>query len=206
MDTPQWDDITENIVIGCFPKNPEALRNIQKNSKVTAILCLQSDEDLNKYGIDWFDLQKYGEENKLTMKRIPMRDFDLEDQRRVLGEAVYGLATLIEDGHRVYIHSSQGINRAPLLVLSYLTFCSGMSLEDASLLLVTQRLHAAPPIEVWRAVRLDLLGHREDELEALAQSLASEPAPEDGLAAEAERRLLRSLFLSTAKQQISHHE
>jgi protein-tyrosine phosphatase len=200
MKLPKWDAITEELIVGSFPGNRDAIRHIRERSEVTAILSLQSDDDHSDYDIDWFDLQGYGEELGLVMKRVPMLDFDPADQRRVLGEAVHCLASLRRDGHLVYVHCTAGINRSPLVVLGYLTYCQGVSLEDASLLLVTNRLHAAPAIEVWRDVRLDLLGPRLSQLQALSQEIASTTGPVDDRRAEAERRVLRHIFLPSARQ------
>lgn len=196
MDRSQWDAITEHILIGTSPRDKEALWQLKSESECTAILSLRSDEELERYETDWYDLQAYAEELGLVMNRIPMNDFDLGNQQRVLGEAVHGLASLLSKNHKVYVDCNDGLNRSPLVVLGYLTFCLGRTLEDANLLLVTKRPHASPPIEVWRATRLDLLRPKEELIARLT-------APESGETLsvnDAETRVLQSIFLPKARE------
>ncbi|MDF1663080.1 MAG: dual specificity protein phosphatase family protein [Planctomycetota bacterium] len=196
MDGPQWDSITEHILIGTSPNDKEALWQLKSQSECTAILSLQSDDELDRHNIDWFDLQGYAEGLGMVMNRIPMNDFDLGNQQKVLGEAVHGLASLLSKNHKVYVYCNDGINRSPLVVLGYLTYCLGRSLEDANLVLVTKRPHASPPIEVWRATRIDLLKPKADLIARLSNSESENPLSEN----DAETRVLQSIFLPKARE------
>ncbi len=59
-------------------------------------------------------------------------------------EAVRTLGSLLSDGHRTYVHCTAGINRAPLVVLAYLTFVEGMAIDDAIALIHEARREASP--------------------------------------------------------------
>ena len=80
-----------------------------------------------------------------------MRDFDPADQRRALPAAVRALHGLLRQGHRVYVHCTAGINRAPLVVLTYLTLVEGIELEEAMTLLVHARPEVSPTWEAYHA-------------------------------------------------------
>lgn len=56
------------------------------------------------------------------MSRVPIRDFDHDDQTLMLPEAVRTLAILLALKNRVYVHCTAGINRATLTTLGYFTF------------------------------------------------------------------------------------
>lgn len=196
MNAPQWDAISEHILIGSSPRDKEAVWQLKTQCECTAILSLQSDDELEQSQTEWFELQDYADELGVKMSRIPMKDFDLENQRRVLGEAVHGLASLLSKNHKVYLCCGDGITRSPLVALGYLTYCLGRSLEDANLLIVTKRPHAAPPIEVWRATRLDLLKPKED----LIDSLTAPDQDQRLSVGDAEQRVLQSIFLPKARE------
>ena len=195
MSSAQWSEVTDHIWIGSYPKDKDTLRVLKNSTECTAILSLQSDADHDFYKLDWFELQEDAEKLDFVMSRIPMNDFDLEHQRKVLGEAVHGLASLLSKNHTVYLYCSDGINRSPLVVLAYLTFCLGQSLEEANLLLLTKHPLSAPPIEVWRASRLELLKNKDSQVESLTHKTHS-PLSVDN----AEKQILQSLFLPQARE------
>lgn len=193
-----WNAITEKVSIGSCPTDLEGLRAIMNETQCTAILSLQTDLDLERLGVDWYDLEAVTDAEGVVMKRVPMKGFDNEDQRRSLGEAVHCLASLVNQGLKVYVHGVSGQVRAPLVVLGFLTFCEGVTVEEALILIRQQRPEATPPVEVWRETRGDLLSPREEQVLALSQQLDEVDTLDGGVEAEAERRILRSIFLPAA--------
>ncbi len=100
-----------------------------------------------------------------------MRDFNLRDQQERLPEAVASLHRLISDGHRVYVHCTAGINRAPLTVLAYLTFVEGMTSADAMVLIRRGRPEASPHWEAYIGCRQDVLARKRRDIELRAWQL-----------------------------------
>lgn len=186
-----WNPVTDAISVGACPTTTQDLDQIVSESGCTAVLCLQSDEDLEHNKIDWYELESHASEQlNVKMLRIPMRDFDPDDQRKALGEAIHGLASLVREGRKVYVHCTAGMNRSPLVVLGYLTFCDGMPLDEANRLLVKRHSPAAPPLDVWRAARRELLDRHEKEILADCGTSELNSARQDS-----ERRILRRIFL-----------
>ena len=101
-----------------------------------------------------------------------MRDFDVEDQRRHLVDAVVGLTRLLSAGHRVYVHCTAGINRAPLTVLGYLTFVEGLPYHEALAQIRAGRPQAEPYREAWRGCHSDLVEQNRPAIEARAWELS----------------------------------
>ena len=121
--------IRENFLVGRCPYNIRDIELIQKSMNVSAILSLQHDECLMRMNIDYAIHERHGQALGLIMARCPIRDFDPEDQRFRLPAAVNLLRDLLQAGHRVYVHCTLGINRAPTVVLAYLTVIEGLTIE-----------------------------------------------------------------------------
>jgi len=136
----------------------------------------------------------------MLLRNAPMRDFDVEDQRRHLVDAVVGLTRLLSVGHRVYVHCTAGINRAPLTVLGYLTLVEGWPYHEALALIRAGRPQAEPYREAWRACHSDLVEQNRPAIEACAWGL-SQRHPEV-IAQEnwsrAETAVIRELLLAAA--------
>jgi hypothetical protein len=138
-----------------MPITPADIGYLQAGTGAGAILSLQHDDCLAYWGIDYGLMQRQGVRLGLTMRRCPLRDFDIPDQRRRLPYAVAALARLRSEGRRIYVHCTAGLGRAPLTVLGYLTWMEGQ--PPAA---VIRRIHAARPgaVPAWEAYH----GCRED--------------------------------------------
>ena len=89
-----------------------------------------------------------------------MRDFDYDDQRRVLTLAVKALSRLLALGHTVYLHCNVGRGRSPLVAMAYLYWCRCSSLEEA-IAHVEERRACSPMTELLEVARQDLLQNEE---------------------------------------------
>lgn len=148
--------IRENFLVGRCPYNIRDIELIQKSMDVSAILSLQHDECLMRMNIDYAIHERHGQALGLIMARCPMRDFDPEDQRFRLPAAVNLLRDLLQAGHRVYVHCTLGINRAPTVVLAYLTVIEGLTIEDALHLIEQGRPGAYLSWDAYHAYRRDV--------------------------------------------------
>lgn len=186
-----YAEITAQIVIGPYLKDTESIDEVQLKADCTAILSLQSDEDLESLNVDVYELQNYAEEHTLNFVRIPMLDFHPQQQQKGLGEAVYTLSSLLKDDHRVYVHCTASRNRSPLVVLAYLTFCRRMPLDKAHQMLLDKHPLSAPPIGVWRAARCQLLAKHQETIKAQLRASNSPPKRQR---IDIEKDILQSIF------------
>ena len=151
-----WDVIRHDLVIGSCPRSPSDLDRIRAESKVSAILSVQHDECLEKLEIDYPQLVRHGQTLGLSMQRSPMRDFDINDQRRQLPDAVHALHRLLSQGDSVYLHCTAGINRSSLTALAYLTWVEGQLLDEALALLRQARPEVYPYLDAYEGCFQDL--------------------------------------------------
>jgi atypical dual specificity phosphatase len=188
-----WDVVRHDLVIGSCPRSPADLERIHAESMVSAVLSVQHDECLEKLKIDYPRLARHGRALGLLMERSPMRDFDVEDQRRRLPDAVRALRRLIGQGYRVYLHCTAGINRSPLAAVAYLTWVEGQSLDVAMALLQHARPEVSPYWDAYQGCFEDLSAAHADRIRLRAWELSCQ---DSGRSAEdhwlrAERQVIR---------------
>ena len=116
MDASQ---ILPNLFVGTFPGSPEDIDRLRREG-VTAVLNVQTDEDMADWGVDWDRMESYYRETGIEVRRVPVRDFDPDDLRRKLPRCVEALDELLHQGHTVYVHCNMGVNRSPSIVIAYL--------------------------------------------------------------------------------------
>ena len=127
MDVSQ---ILPNLFVGTFPKGPVDIDRLRREG-VTAVLNAQTDDDLAYLGVNWNRMESYYREVGIEIRRAPVRDFDHDDLRRQLPGCVEVLDDLLRAGHTVYVHCNMGINRSPSIVIAYLHWILGWTLEKA---------------------------------------------------------------------------
>jgi atypical dual specificity phosphatase len=164
--TLNWGRVREDLVVGSCPMTVDDIDTIRARTGSTALLSVQHDECRATFGIDLEQHRQHAHSIGLAYANVPMRDFDLDDQRRRLPGAVRRLAALLDAGHSVYVHCTAGINRAPLTVLGLLTFVEALAPDHAFDILRAGRPQAEPYWDAWRGCRDDLLAPRR---EAIAQ-------------------------------------
>ncbi len=125
------DPILPDVYVGSCPLSADDVDRLRRDFGVTAVLNLQTEDDFDFWGIDWPRLAAHYRESGIEVRRVPVRDFDVDDLRRKLPDAVEALDELLRAGHTVYVHCSAGINRSPSTVVAYLYWIEGRSLDDA---------------------------------------------------------------------------
>jgi len=193
MWTLNWNEIRDSLVIGSCPMIPSDLDRIHREAGASAVQSLQSDVCRSALRIDYGRHCRHGEECGLVMVNTPMRDFDVADQRRNLPQAVSRLAGLIEAGHKVYLHCTAGINRAPLTALAYLTFVEMMPPDVALAQIRNRRSDVDPSWEAYNGCRQDLVSRLRPEIETCAYQLWQQGRSDDPHTNwyDAERLLIR---------------
>ena len=128
MDVSQ---ILPNLFVGSFPENLEDIDRLHR-AGITAVLNIQTHEDMAHHGIIWRRLELHYNEVGVELRRVPVRDFDPDHLRRQLPKCVEVLDELLRQGHTVFIHCNMGMNRSPTIVIAYLHWVQGRDLEKAA--------------------------------------------------------------------------
>jgi len=122
--------ILDNLYVGPCPTSQTDVQEL-KDLGITAVLNLQTDEDISWRGIDRESLTVAYRACRIIEVRQPIRDFDYDDLRLQLPNAVGELRKLHKHGHRVYVHCTAGMNRSPTVVIAYLYWGLGWDFQEA---------------------------------------------------------------------------
>ena len=141
-----FGSITPTLFVGSYPRSQIDVSRLRA-AGITAVLNLQTDADVDALSVDGAALSSHYGEHDIVIARYPIRDFDPEDVEQRLGNAVIVLDRLLDSGHRVYVHCTAGINRSPTVVIAYLTWYCGWSLDQA-VAHVRQRHRCQPYVQV----------------------------------------------------------
>lgn len=145
------DRILTNLYIGSHPNQREEIDQLDEIG-VTAVLSLQSDEDLSRHRVIWRELITYYETLNIAVHRVPILDFDNDDLLANLPDAVRLLRELLDE-HNVFVHCTAGLNRAPSIVIAYLHWCQQWSLNKAARY-VKRRHPCLPAMDAIRSATL----------------------------------------------------
>lgn len=96
---------------------------------ITAILSLQTPEDMGERGVEWEE--KAALNAKLAFRSVPVRDFDTDDLQRNLPLCVAVLDHMLKAGHTVFLHCTAGRGRSPTVAVGYLRWCLAWPLDRA---------------------------------------------------------------------------
>jgi protein-tyrosine phosphatase len=141
--------MTTEIAVGSYPDSPSQVAELKQSLGVTAVLNLQTEEDMEYLKLDWDVMQAHYDQHGIKVRRVPVRDFDPIDLERKLAACVSALSELIGSGHKVYVHCTAGCGRSPSVVVAYLHWQCGWDLDEAAAF-VRQRRPSVPNIEAIR--------------------------------------------------------
>ena len=144
-----FNRIETDIYIGSAPQSSVDVARLSE-MKVSAVLCLQSDEDFRAHRIDWKKIQSAYQHNDIVVKRFQITDFDEIDMGNKLVPTVEMLYALLTQGHCVYVHCNAGVCRAPGTVLAYFCHCRGMTIEHGLEYIRRERPQANPYVGAVR--------------------------------------------------------
>ncbi len=146
-----FDRIVPQLFVGTCPRSTVDVDRIRNSAGVSAVLNLQTDRDFAEYKIDWSRLEDHYRTRNVTLRRVPIIDFNAADLRSKLVSAVDTLEELLASEHTVYLHCTAGIGRAPTTAVARLALRGDWEL-DSAVELVMSRRRCAPNIDVIRAV------------------------------------------------------
>jgi len=142
------DEIIPGLFVGPCPRTEGDVERLAA-AGISAVLSLQTDEDLAEHQLDWPALSGTYRRREIEICRVPIRDFDPEALREHLPEAVAALQRLREAGHRVYVHCTAGMGRSPSVVVAFLHWVRDWDLEEAAEHVI-QRRWCEPNLEAIR--------------------------------------------------------
>ena len=141
--------ILPKLFIGSYPESADDIERLKCEAGVTAVLNLQTDDDMRYFKLDWDSLLHHYKSCGIELRRVPVRDFDAVDLRRKLPACVSMFNDLVESGHTVYLHCSAGAGRSPTVAIAYLFWRYGWGLDQA-VAHVIQCRRCSPNVEAIR--------------------------------------------------------
>jgi atypical dual specificity phosphatase len=122
--------IDKRLFIGSCPMDADDVEQL-KAAGVTAVISLQTDDDLEQRDINWAAMENEYRRQGIVVNRWPITDFSPSDLRKKLRGCVRLLDNLIRTGNVVYLHCNAGINRSPTAAVAYLHWIEGWDLRSA---------------------------------------------------------------------------
>ncbi len=110
--------IFPQLFLGSHPESMDEIERLRRASGITAVLNLQTDEDMQSIRLAWEPLEAHYSACRIDLCRVPVRDFDLEDLRDKLPECVRALERLLAVGHTIYLHCTAGTGRSPTVAIA----------------------------------------------------------------------------------------
>lgn len=146
-----YDQILPQLFVGSHPRRAADVDRLRQEAGVTAVLNLQTDEDFQRWNVNWKQLLDHYKACGIEAYRVPIRDFDAAELEARLPEAVRELDRLLASGHTVYLHCTAGSGRSPSVAIAYLVSRRGWDVDQAVSDLVERR-SCSPNVEVIRLV------------------------------------------------------
>jgi protein-tyrosine phosphatase len=145
----EYAELLHGLFLGSRPELPADIDRLRQDSAITAVMNLQTDDDMRAVHVVWEPLEAYYRNLGIELCRMQVRDFDPADLRAKLPECVRALDRLLAANHCVYLHCTLGASRSPTVAIAYLCWCRGLDLEEAETF-VKNRWKCTPNVEAIR--------------------------------------------------------
>lgn len=147
-----FDQVLPKLYVGSYPRLGDIDR--LKQHGITAVLNLQSDEDLEYLDLGWSELRARHFALGIEARRVQIIDFNDDHLRDNLPVAVQALSELADEKHDILVHCNAGVNRSPSVVIAWLAWQQGWTLEESEQHVI--KCHrCAPVMEVVRSATQD---------------------------------------------------
>ena len=150
----EFAQILPALFVGSHPKTVDDIEVLQRGLAVTAVLNLQTDEDMASVGVLWQPLENHYKITALRLVRLPVKEGQAEMAAK-FAHCVRTLRKLLSGGHTVYLHCTAGIARSPTVAIGYLHWDQGWEWDEAVAHLKQVRENCSPHLE---ALRLAMAG------------------------------------------------
>ena len=154
-----YAQILSGLLVGSHPRAVGDVERLRRESAITAVLNLQTDEDMRSVNLDWQPLEAHYRASGISLLRLPLKEEQAE-LREKLPECVRTLAALIAAGRTVYLHCTEGVGRSPTVAIGYLHWSLGWGF-GAAVGHVKQARQCSPHLEALRLARWDPAGPRQ---------------------------------------------
>jgi protein-tyrosine phosphatase len=148
-----YAQVLPRLFIGSHPRTIEDIERLRRELNLTAVLNLQTDDDMRTVILDWPPLEAHYQTCPVLLCRVPIVEEQVE-LRAKLYQCIQALDQLLAEGHTVYLHCTAGIGRAPTVAIGYLHACLGWELDEA-IEHVKQVRQCAPHVEALRLALAD---------------------------------------------------
>lgn len=129
--TMDHSQVLPNLFVGSCPRSREDIDRLKREAGISAVVNVQTDGDLAYWEIDWPQLKAHYRDTAVEVRRVPVQDFNPDALRENLPRCVEVVDDLLKNGHTVYVHCTVGVNRSPSVVIAYLHWIEGRTLDDA---------------------------------------------------------------------------
>jgi len=150
----EFDRIPPNIFIGPYPQSVDDIRVLKKVG-ATAVLNVQTDEDIKHRGLNWPEMLAFYQSSDVTIARLQIADFNPESLENNIFAAAKLLNELFARGSKdtsVYVHCTAGMSRAAATVILYLAAFKGYGVQEAYEHVKKHRKVIAPNMGIVRKV------------------------------------------------------
>lgn len=148
-----YAQLTSRLYFGSHPQTIDDVEMLQKVLAVTAILNLQTNEDMDTAKLNWAPLESYYKNCAVSLCRMPVQEEQVVLREKLL-ECVDMVVQLLAAGHTVYLHCTAGIGRSPTVAIGYLHCYLGWEF-GAAVRYVKQLRQCSPHVEALRRAILD---------------------------------------------------
>lgn len=127
----EFNEILPRVLVGSCPRTTSDIDCLIDDHGINAVLNVQTDSDLAYWKIDFPQLEQHYQARGIVVRRVPVMDFDHDELRDRLPDCVKTLIELLSDEGKVYVHCNVGVNRSPSVVIAYLHWVRGWTLEES---------------------------------------------------------------------------
>jgi protein-tyrosine phosphatase len=125
-----YAQILPQLFVGSYPQTIHDIDRLRREANITAVLNLQTDEDMKSVNLNWPPLESHYKPSSVCLLRAPMIE-ERAEMRAKLFTCIQTLNQLLAGGHTVYLHCTAGVARSPSLAIGYLHNCLGWDWEEA---------------------------------------------------------------------------
>jgi protein-tyrosine phosphatase len=148
-----YAQVTSRLYVGSHPQSIDDLETLEKVLAITAILNLQTDEDIAAANLNWERLESHYKTCAVKLHRMPIKEDQVVLRKKLL-QCVDCLEHLLANSHTVYLHCTAGIGRSPTVAIGYLHRCLGWEM-DAAVRYVKQVRRCSPHLDALRVAISD---------------------------------------------------
>jgi protein-tyrosine phosphatase len=138
------------LFVGSHPSTIDDVERLQYDLAVTAIMNLQTDEDMASVGLLWQPIEEHYKTTALRLVRLPVKEDQVEMAEK-FSNCVSTLRDLLSpENQTVYLHCTAGIARSPTVAIGHLHWNLGWEWEEAIAHLKQVRENCSPHLEALR--------------------------------------------------------